>query len=133
MNCECKQCRRACKTRPGWFAAGEAEHAAQSLGRTLAAFAEQFLVWEEVTLTNPPERWQIRSPATTTEQAGTVRAPDHRGTCVFYRNGKCAIHTTKPAECRAIDHRTTADMQRELKQAIAATWRIEHPWMHSGR
>jgi Fe-S-cluster containining protein len=94
--CDCARCQQACNHAPGWFRPGEAEKAATLLGLSLPVFFKRYLVanwWEGETNTF------VLAPATVSAEAGREAPVNPKGTCVFYKGGRCQIHAAKPYEC----------------------------------
>ena len=93
----CQTCQSYCRRKPGWFLPGEAEKAAELLGLSLPEFFRRHLAIDWWT-GDPPIF--VLSPAIRGEAAGEEFPGDPLGTCVFFQEGRCQIHTAKPAECR---------------------------------
>lgn len=98
----CAECQRACDRKPGWFAPGEAERAAEAQGLSLKEFFDNFLAVDYII--GDEEGWDhdvfVLSPAVVGADTGDMFPADPAGTCVFFTNGRCDIHTVKPKECR---------------------------------
>jgi len=96
----CASCQAACRNKPGWFKAGEAEKVAQYLGVSLKElFRDKLAVdWWVGGSVNSGDIY-VLSPALIGEDAGTEFPGDPRGECVFFRDGRCEIHAVKPFEC----------------------------------
>ncbi|PIR21586.1 MAG: hypothetical protein COV45_02260 [Deltaproteobacteria bacterium CG11_big_fil_rev_8_21_14_0_20_47_16] len=85
QGCECEECQALCRREPGWFMPEEVPYAAAHQGMTEEAFREQFLQChhtDEIDMWSPKQR------------------PD--GSCIFFKGGKCTIHSVKPFECRKV-------------------------------
>lgn len=110
----------ACSFKPGWFAPGEAEEAAKLKGMTLQDFFRSFLGvdWWQGGADDPTTF--VLSPATTRMSPGEEYPGDPKGACVFFVEGRCSIHTAKPAECREYDHTKKPGVARK---DIVARWR----------
>ena len=120
-SCTCSSCQRACTFKPGWFLPGEAEQTATYLGIPLQQlFAEKLAVdwWEE----DSPVF--VLSPAILEHEAGTEFPSDPRGTCVFFRDGRCAIHPVKPFECHESLHGVEPGNRHER---VRTAWE-SHQW-----
>lgn len=97
----CEFCREGCTIKPGWFLPGEAEHAAGYLGLPLAEFFRKFLAVDWWEADHRIDRTTfVLSPAINGSVPGEEFPGDPRGTCVFYKGGRCGIHPFKPFECR---------------------------------
>lgn len=46
-----------------------------------------------------------------------------KGQCVFFQEGKCAIHAAKPHECRMYIHQEPNESVHERHEAVATAWR----------
>lgn len=95
--CNCDKCQQACQRVPGWFRPGEAEKAAALLGLSLPAFFKRYL---------GVQWWEAERPTFVLAPAIVDRMePGHeypsnpRGQCVFFEEGRCAIHAAKPHDC----------------------------------
>lgn len=121
-SCSCSTCQRACLHKPGWFAPGEAELAADYLGLTLQEFFDTYLAadyWPE--LDGEPQVY-VLSPTVTYIPAGTRFAYWQSGQCVFFRNGRCRIHSVKPLECREQHHERTPDERHAAHRHLKELW-----------
>ena len=99
-SCECDVCRHACEHKPGWFMPGQAEKVAEYLNMSVEElFKTKLMVdwWEQDE--DHPEDIFLLSPGIVGEEPGSEFPSDPRGTCVFYKEGKCSIHPVKPFEC----------------------------------
>lgn len=123
MDCECNICQDACKQRPGRFAPGEVAKAANAVGMTPKAFFDAFLGvdWYHGEAKNGESTFML-APATDNSTPGCEYPFDPRGQCVFYRDGKCSIHATKPAECRFYDHEKSPQEMREFMDRLVQAW-----------
>lgn len=122
IECECRTCRSYCCNRPGFFAPGEAEGAAELLGVSLEELFRSSLVVEFWQPQDGADHTYLLAPATVGRPAGGLAPLQPRGVCVFYTEGRCAIHATKPLECRLADHRARDGMQEE-RAALVERWR----------
>lgn len=113
----CAFCREGCDIKPGWFLPGEAERAAEFMNLPLEEFFRRYLAVD----------WWVAepnifllSPAIAGEYPGEEFPGDPRGTCVFYKEGRCQIHLVKPHECR---ERWCGDRDPgTTHQDVAAAW-----------
>lgn len=123
MDCECNLCQDACKYRPGRFAPGEVAKAATALGMTPKAFFDAFV---GVDWYHPEGKGNeytfMLAPATDKSTPGSEYPFDPRGQCVFFRDGKCSIHATKPAECRFFDHEKSHAEIRAFLDGLVQAW-----------
>lgn len=119
-SCQCLECQLSCAIRPGYFAPGEAEKAAELLGLTMKQFFDQHLVAEL------PRRagWMILVPASGGNKPGTVDDRDVPvGRCVFFgKDGKCSIYAARPLECRLAHHDHTSDENQRIHDQIGYSW-----------
>lgn len=116
--CSCRICRTACETKPGWFLPGEAEKAAEYLGLSISQFFKQYLLvdWYE------DDEFVLSPAIKESAVAGKEFPADPRGTCIFYRDGKCEIHPVKPFECRELFHDDTKNVADARHMLIAQAW-----------
>lgn len=101
IDCQCNKCQGACQNKPGWFLPDEIEKAAKYLNLTVKEFFDKYLGvdwWEAY------EKTFILAPAITRMGAGGEYPGNPKGTCVFFKDGKCSIHDVKPYECREHIH-----------------------------
>ncbi len=114
--CSCRECQKACEQKPGWFAPGQVELTAKELNITVQELFDQYLTVDYWEANNPIF---VLSPATTTNTPGQETPYDPLGTCIFYKEGKCSIHSTKPAECSFYDHdKQTKDMDKNRRKIL---------------
>lgn len=121
-DCICNRCTDACQTRPGWFRPGEAERVADHLGLTLPQLFRQYLgvdwcldwVRHRVTFG--------LAPRITTAEGGTEYPADPHGTCIFFQEGRCAIHAVKPYECRQMSHADSRLTTSTRRRRLALLW-----------
>ncbi|MNK65509.1 hypothetical protein D3C87_848060 [compost metagenome] len=122
VECACSGCQRACSVKPGWFAPGEAEHAAAYLGVTLKELFDTKLMvdWLAGSSAADGDDVFVLSPATTSGRPGQEFPGNPRGTCVFLTEDKrCAIHEVKPMECRLYSCRGVGIKYHE---PVGMTW-----------
>ncbi len=135
LACRCAACQDSCKTRPGFFAPGEAERTAKALGMTLRAFFDKYLVVERAP--DWPDAIGVLVPASTNTQPGGLdERPDDpsldrndprrrgRGRCIFLGEyGLCKIHRRgKPEECRRAHHALGEKKSQELHEQVGNRW-----------
>lgn len=119
FECQCEDCKGACKHKPGWFKPGEAEVLAKNMGITLQELFDKHLLidWWAVAGGEPIF---LLSPAVVGEKPGREFPGEPRGKCVFYKRGKCTIHQQgKPYECAMLAH---DDNSRDNHRAVAMAW-----------
>lgn len=117
FECTCKKCVSACKHKPGWFAPGEVEKAAEYLDLTLQDFFDKYLAvdwWEG----DPPTF--ILAPAIIGEGTGSEYPGDPKGQCVFLNNNLCDIHKVKPIECSTMN--CTASDSGNVHEEVYKMW-----------
>lgn len=132
--CACDRCKGMCEHSPGWFAPGEAEGAAASMGLTLAAFFQRFLCvdWWEAD-EEIAEDVFVLSPRIE-DQPGAMALRLPYGRCVFLTADQaCAIHATKPMECRRALHDRTTDQALADHRRPADLWNCGTPPRVSNR
>jgi len=118
--CTCDRCQSACQNTPGWFRPGQAEKAAALMGLSLRQFFTRYLMvnwWEDY-----PENVFVLSPAVTTGQPGHEFPGNPKGTCVFFKAGRCAIHAAKPFDC---SHGNPCEERTEARRAVDVAARAE--------
>lgn len=120
MDCQCEHCQSACLKRPGWFKHGEAEKAAEVLGLTLQEFFDKYLVadfhYRDTSAGEVPV-WLL-APGIKSEPTGQEASFNPRGECVFFQDGKCSIHATKPSECAFYDHTVPDGVAMEHRDSV---------------
>ena len=119
-SCICYKCKSACNHKPGWFMPGEAEHVASHLGISLEDLFKSKLVvdwWED-----SPDIFLL-SPGVINGRSGVEAQGDSRGTCVFFKNELCEIHSVKPFECKEGIHDKDRKINRRIHRQIANSWR----------
>lgn len=125
MDCSCKQCRGACKHKPGWFAPGEAEKAAELYGMSMKQFFDKKLSvdwFERPSAERPDANTFVLSPSVVGGSPGAEFSANPRGRCVFYKNKQCEIHAAKPHECRQLIHTDTNPVFVARHAATADAW-----------
>lgn len=128
MQCQCENCRSACQKRPGWFAPGEAEKAAEFLGLTLQEFFDKYLTvdfWSD-TKEDSVKHLYVLSPGIKNAPTGTEHPFDPTGECVFFDGYNCTIHEVKPNGCAFYDHLKDEEVcQENQKDNVIAPWQEE--------
>lgn len=125
VSCSCEKCAESCHGTPGWFLPGEAERAAESLGVTLQAFFDKYLVVEWWGDVRPwayllmPRR--VNQPNTiATERDGLWFAT---GTCALLGPDGCRLAADKrPHEC-AVARTCSPQHTHNPRRGIAKLWR----------
>lgn len=112
MDCQCEICKGYCEHRPGRYAPGEMEKTAAALGLTLQAFFDEHIevdFWEGYDMTPDKSYTTVLYPIPkrTNSTSNLITGWEMFGTCHFFLEGKCSIHSTKPQECRKADHTKT--------------------------
>lgn len=104
--CRCERCIHACSKQPGWFAPGEAEKTAESMGMDFEIFKNKFLVIdhcddhqaEDAPYVYAPRKVDVDSEGCSIR---TYAEQSMRSKCIFLtEDNKCSIHSTKPYECK---------------------------------
>lgn len=125
--CACDHCKGCCESRPGWFAPGEAEKAAEHLGLSLPEFFAKHLGvdWIEACEETEGEVF-ILAPALEGEPAGEEYPGRPTGRCsLLTAEGTCMIHPAKPRECAHAHHDHTRQQARDLHMETGLMWK-EH-------
>lgn len=120
-SCMCYNCKSACQNKPGWFMPGEAEHVASYLGISLEDLFKSKLIvdwWED-----RPDIFLL-SPGVINGRFGVEAQGDATGTCVFFKNGLCEIHSVKPFECKEGIHGRVREINRRIHKQVAGTWQL---------
>lgn len=118
FECGCEKCRSACTHKPGMFMPGEAESLAAKMGVHFEELFRTRLEIEKVPC--QPFDILVLSPGV-----------DESGACVFFEQGRCAIHALeKPYECARATHWDGASLaeivnawvpyQDDLRDRVAA-------------
>lgn len=125
--CACERCQQACTNTPGWFRPGEAEKAAKLMKLSLPVFFRRYLGvnwW-----CGDPDVF-VLAPALVGEKAGREYPGNPKGTCVFFKAGRCDIHAAKPYDCaygNPHDERTPerATLDVVAREKTVALWSKE--------
>jgi len=99
-DCSCDECVSACQRKPGWFAPGEAERAAEFLGVPWEQFRKRLILdfwdaWEPIYVYSPRQVGVDDDREVMQWSSAFATAP-----CVFLSKGRCTIHPVKPLECK---------------------------------
>lgn len=125
MDCSCERCRNFCRTKPGWFTPDQIDIVGRKLNLTIKDLFTRYLTVDPV-LIGAARGWTgvyVLAPAIVGKGSGSVSDPNAKGTCVWFENGRCAIHDVKPRECGLVDHSTTPEDTDLLRAAIVRHWR----------
>ncbi|HYM03785.1 MAG TPA: hypothetical protein VET85_12620 [Stellaceae bacterium] len=124
MDCTCDRCQKFCRTKPGWFAPAQIAPLAAALGLTVEGLFRRYLTIDTVLVGDgdEPSAIYVLAPAMAESGAGELADPTAKGTCVWFKDGRCAIHTVKPTECALQDHTTTPQVSNLRRAAIAKQW-----------
>lgn len=118
--CSCKECKNACKSKPGWFMPGEAEKAANLLNMPFDEFFKKYLAVDWYN--NATVDYFIISPAAKNNPTGDMFPYNPTGECVFFDGEKCAIHESKPFECKEYIHEDSHETCKNRHKKIAFSW-----------
>lgn len=119
--CRCRYCSEACNHKPGWFKPGEAEKVADHLGLSLEDLFKTKLGvdwWE-----GSGEDIFLLTPALSNMTPGEEYPGDPRGSCVFFEDGLCSIHSVKPFECGEYMHGDSHGEISSRHRSVADLWR----------
>ncbi len=121
VECTCPVCQRTC-WKGGMFAPGEAARAAQHMGLGEVDFVSRYL--EPVPWTLPDRVVSVLHPKsmpfTWPNDGSAAWTPGEA--CVFFVEGRCAIHAVKPRECAEYSHTDPVAVTRARADRIAALW-----------
>src|SRR5271167_926415 len=121
--CSCKDCKSACKNKPGWFAPSQIEPLAKKLGLTVKEFFKQHLQidwWDSY-----PKNVYVLSPRQKHGTGGTMFPANPKGECHWFKYGKCSIHTLgKPMECQMLGH-PTKEPKISNHEKVMRMWKAE--------
>ena len=125
MDCSCDRCQNLCRTKPGWFSPEQIAPLARKLGSSVEALFKKYLTIDVALLGTAEKRTAIfvLAPGMVDKPSGAVSDPRTKGACVWFKDGKCAVHELKPRECAAIDHTTTPAAGDTMRAAILQQWR----------
>lgn len=126
MDCQCDICKSACEKRPGWFMPGEVAKAAELLEMSEQDFFQQYVAvdyWITGEDGGVPGAIFTLSPIVTSARGGEEYPFDPHGSCVFYRDGKCAIHAVKPHGCAWYDHTKSEEEGTVNQHKIRDAWK----------
>lgn len=92
-SCGCNWCRSRCRVEPGYFFPGEASRAAKFLGMDFDEFVKKFLDVKYIgTEKDDNVKFALRPKFVFFRH------------CIFYKRGRCSIHSVKPYECSMTHH-----------------------------
>lgn len=119
-SCNCDICQSACKEKPGWFLPEQIEVLKQYFKvndiRELLNTGKFAIDWWE-------ETDDILVLAPNIKNNGNIQYPsDPRGECVFFKDGKCEIHSIRPIECEALHHDQDKYSSNGLHEKVAKEW-----------
>lgn len=126
-DCRCTECQAACRHKPGWFLPGQVERVAEHLGCSVEhLFAHHLMVdYLGENEFDEAETVFLLAPAIVGGTPGEEYPADPRGVCVFFQDGRCAIHAAKPYECRATLHGDGDAVVAARHYQVAQAWRNE--------
>lgn len=119
-SCECKTCISACKTKPGWLKPGEAEKIAKHLNLSLQDLFDKYLSVDWYHSNN--KDYYILSPVAKNNIPGEMFPYNPKGECIFFKDGRCEIHSVSPFECKEYYHEDTMDDLLERHKEVAESW-----------
>jgi len=124
--CMCVNCQSACIQKPGWFRPEQIAPLAERMGLTVKELFDKHLAvdwWVGDSLTGGRDVF-ILSPAVISGQVGDMFPSDPTGTCVWFKEGKCEVHTLgKPNECAFAHHdRDIEERMRANRNEIVKAW-----------
>ena len=124
MDCSCDRCQSLCCSKPGWFMPQEIELVARKLNVATGDLFKRHLTIDAVLIAEAdrPTGVYVLAPAIVDRKSAAISDPAARGSCVWFKNGKCDIHEMKPAECRATDHSSSARDSDMLRASILKQW-----------
>jgi Fe-S-cluster containining protein len=64
----------------------------------------------------------VIAPAIRGEETGTEYPADPRGECIFFKNGKCKIHSAKPFECSQYIHSDLFQDMETRRAEVTEEW-----------
>lgn len=127
LSCECEKCKSACQFRPGWFKPEQIQILADNLKLTIEELFDKYLAidWWFGTGSEDKDIFML-APALRVGYTGTYYDYDPRGTCIFFKDGKCSIYDKgKPFECSQYMHTDTQEQVSERHREVAMSWK-EH-------
>lgn len=123
--CNCDKCAKACTVKPGWFTPDQIKPLAKALKLSQVELFRRHL---QIDWWNDSPDVFVLSPKLVGEKGGTMFPGEPSGTCHWFKDGKCAIHSLgKPAECAFYHHTTERASTLENHEKTADAWRTpEH-------
>lgn len=119
MECECQPCKNACSHMPGWFKPEQINKVAEFLEISIQKLFDTKLAvnwWEN------PNMFSI-VPATINMKPGREVNYNPRGICIFFKEGKCEIHSVKPFECFEFSHKSSRKDVDNAHEEAAFSWK----------
>ena len=122
-SCECIKCKQACTVRPGWFLPGQVDillnHFNAKSIRELLPHGFAIDWWQD-----SPKDILVLAP-NITGNLGIQYPGNPQGTCVFFKDEKCAIHKIKPFECSELIC-GDGDKVPDRHEEVAKQWKGVH-------
>ena len=120
--CSCERCQGACQHKPGWFRPEQIAPLAAALGLTEQQLFDHYLQVDWWVVDDGNEIF-VLSPGVVRGDLGGMFDRDPRGTCVWFKDGKCAIHELgKPYECASWRHDTPEGCGQVVHHETARSW-----------
>lgn len=122
--CACDICQKACITKPGVLAPGDAEKIASFLGISVNELFDKYLVVDWYEPDSQLDETFFLAPGFVGRETGTMAPAKPTGQCVFFtEDRRCVIHPVKPKECRKSMH------TQGMHQAIRSRFKIIQAWV----
>jgi Fe-S-cluster containining protein len=132
--CSCDICKSACSHKPGWFLPEQIKPLADHLNLTEQELFDKYLLVDYITVIDHdlPKDLEdldeifVLSPGIKSHRTGSNFPVDPRGECIWFKDGKCSIHSVKPFECSEYDHDTSKkENQKRHEYDIPYKW-LDH-------
>lgn len=133
LKTDCDHCSFCCN-RPGWFAPGEAQRTAKSLGIDWEEFRDRYLVIDS--FFDGDTIIYAWCPAKTVTATGELVEPAGRPVgpawqipqlgqmCIFWKDFRCSIHSVKPLECKEYEcWNPSPEKSTALHGSVVKLWR----------
>lgn len=128
---------RCCMNNPGWFGPGEIEKAAEFLKLEPEVFFRKHLVVVTSHAVDVPGKPAVDmfAPAKVDERGEPIiptggRVPSVyeflQGACIFYKQGRCAIHPARPIECRRYFCEQPEELNMSRRELARLWWDAAH-------
>ena len=122
-SCSCSSCVAACENKPGWMKPEDLSLLAKFLNKPEKRVFKRHLVvdWWERADSHGGDIF-VLAPGIMGIDTGDMMTYNPKGTYIFFKEGRCAIHAAKPFECRELFCGEPMYKGKETHRAAAMSW-----------